>query len=174
MLSRLSHRTFVPRLIAGLVSCTIALFPLASLAQQQPPAASSSSSSSGQGAVDVGDAPEKNNPNSTSLPRRQLDRPPALVDPNGPAVSLQTSAALFYVAAGLNACGYDDELEGSDPIRLHVREQMRVALEATETARTPAMASAPTLPSTASPAAAETWPSTFPSLSISHLHPNSA
>jgi hypothetical protein len=138
MLSRLSHRTFVPRLFAGLISCTIALFPLASLAQQPTSGSSSStsSSSSAPGAVDVGDVPEKKAPSSTSAPRQQLDRPPALVDPNGPAISLQTSAALFYVAAGLNACGYDDELEASDPIRLHVREQMKVALEASEAART--------------------------------------
>jgi len=85
--------------------------------------------------VDVGDVPERKDPNTKPAPRQQIDRPPALVDPNGPAISLQTSAALFYLAAGLNACGYDDELEGSDPIRLHVREQMRLALAASETAR---------------------------------------
>src|SRR4051812_10163503 len=118
MLSRFSHRIFIPRLFAGLVSSAIALslFPAAALAQQQPPAPDSSSSSSGQGKVDVGDVPDRKDPNAKPAPRQQIDRPPALVDANGPAISLQTSAALFYVAAGLNACGYDDELEGSDPI----------------------------------------------------------
>ena len=136
MLFRLSHRTFVPRLFAGLISSAIALslFPSALLAQQQPAQGSSSSSSStSQGAVDVGDSKPAN---SNPAQRQMIDKPPALVDPNGPAISLQTSAALFYVAAGLNACGYDDELEGSDPVRLRVREQMRAALEASETART--------------------------------------
>ena len=75
------------------------------------------------------------NPKYNSRAQADIDSPPALVDPNGPAISLQTSAALFYVAAGLNACGYDDELEGSDPVRLRVREQMRLALAASETAR---------------------------------------
>lgn len=137
ILSRISPRTFVPHLFAGLISSAIvfASFPAALLAQQPAPG-SSSSSPTGQGTVDVGDTPDNKLPHSTSAPRQVLEKPPALVDPNGPAISLQTSAALFYVAAGLNACGYDDELEGSDPIRLRVREQIRVALEASETART--------------------------------------
>jgi hypothetical protein len=133
MLFRISHRTIVSPLFAGLISSAIAFALPSALLAQQPPQSSSSTS---QGAVDVGDTPDRKDPNSSSAPRQVLEKPPALVDPTGPAISLQTSAALFYVAAGLNACGYDDELEGSDPIRQHVREQMRVALEASETART--------------------------------------
>ena len=62
-------------------------------------------------------------------------RPPALVDPNGPSVSLQTSEALFDVAVALNACGYDDELATSDPLRAHIREQVNLALQESAAAR---------------------------------------
>lgn len=42
---------------------------------------------------------------------------------------------MFDMAAGLNACGYDDELETSDPVRRHVRDQINAALLASEAAR---------------------------------------
>src|SRR5271165_3827987 len=56
-------------------------------------------------------------------------KPPALVDPAGPAISLQTSEAVFDVAVALNACGYDNGLAESDPIREHIREQVNQATE---------------------------------------------
>ncbi len=62
-------------------------------------------------------------------------KPPALVDPAGPAVSLQTSEAIFDVAVALNACGYDDELATSDPIRQHVRDEVNQALQESAPAR---------------------------------------
>jgi hypothetical protein len=62
-------------------------------------------------------------------------KPPALVDPAGPAVSLQTSEALFDVAVALNACGYDDELATSDPLRSRVRDQVNQALQDSAPAR---------------------------------------
>lgn len=82
--------------------------------------------------MDAGDLPAGK---AASAPRQVLEQPPALVDPNGPAISLQTNEAMFTMAAGLNACGYDDELEASDPIRLHVREQMNMAMQSSESAR---------------------------------------
>ncbi len=60
---------------------------------------------------------------------------PALIDPAGPEISLQTSESLFYVAAALNSCGYDDGLEESDPVRARVRQQMNEALEASAAAQ---------------------------------------
>ena len=63
------------------------------------------------------------------------EKPPALADPAGPAVSLETSEALFYVAVALNACGYDNGLADSDPIRMHVRDQVNQALQQSEAAR---------------------------------------
>ena len=65
----------------------------------------------------------------------RLPKPPALVDPSGPAVSLQTSEALFDVAAALNACGYDAGLEGSDPVRRQVREAVNQATQASPAAQ---------------------------------------
>jgi hypothetical protein len=70
-----------------------------------------------------------------SAPQIRPEKPPAIVDPAGPTVSLQTSEALFYVAVGLNACGYDNGLSASDPIRTHVREQVNQALQQSEAAR---------------------------------------
>ena len=60
---------------------------------------------------------------------------PALIDPAGPSFSLQTSEALFDIAVALNACGYDNGLADSDPIRTHVREQVNQATEQSATAR---------------------------------------
>ncbi len=53
---------------------------------------------------------------------------PALIDPAGPAISLQTSETLFDIAVALNTCGYDNGLDSSDPIRVHVREQVNQAV----------------------------------------------
>jgi tetratricopeptide (TPR) repeat protein len=53
---------------------------------------------------------------------------PALIDPAGPSVSLNDSEALFDIAVALNACGYDNGLAESDPIRAHVREQVNQAI----------------------------------------------
>jgi tetratricopeptide (TPR) repeat protein len=77
-------------------------------AQQGPPSSSSSSSSSAPNVPEV--------------------KPPAIIDPNGPQIGLQTSEPLFFVAAALNACGYDDGLEESDPVRAHVRSQVNAAI----------------------------------------------
>src|SRR5271156_220438 len=54
----------------------------------------------------------------------------ALVNTAGPDVSLQNSEALFDIAAALNACGYDQGLASSDPVRQQVREQVNQALQA--------------------------------------------
>ncbi len=63
-------------------------------------------------------------------------KPPALIDPAGPAVSLESSEALFDIAAALNACGYDNGLETSDPIRARVRAQVAQQIEQSAAAQT--------------------------------------
>jgi tetratricopeptide (TPR) repeat protein len=60
---------------------------------------------------------------------------PALVNTAGPDISLQNSEALFDIAAALNACGYDQGLAVSDPLRQQVREQVNQALQASSDAR---------------------------------------
>ncbi len=73
---------------------------------------------------------------SLSHPQPTPPKPPAaLVDPTGPAISLVTSESLFDVAVALNACGYDQELEASDPLRAHIRQQVNTYLQGSAQAR---------------------------------------
>ena len=94
----------------GLVAC-VAVSSTETRAQQAPSSSGSVSSSS-----------------SVPTPPPPI-KPPAIIDPAGPQISLQTSESLFFVAAALNSCGYDAGLEQSDPVRLHVREQVFAALQ---------------------------------------------
>ncbi|WP_229669071.1 tetratricopeptide repeat protein [Edaphobacter acidisoli] len=63
--------------------------------------------------------------------------PPRIAQPNpgGSAVTLETSEPLFYIAAGLNACGYDDDLAASAPIRLKIRDEINSELAVSAEAR---------------------------------------
>src|SRR5580704_16055607 len=60
---------------------------------------------------------------------------PALLNTTGPDITLQNSEALFDIAAALNACGYDQGLAASDPVRQEVREQVNQALQASSDGR---------------------------------------
>jgi tetratricopeptide (TPR) repeat protein len=66
---------------------------------------------------------------------RPQPKAPALVDTAGPDVSLQNSEALFDIAVALNACGYDQGLSVSDPLRQQVREQVNLVLRGSADAR---------------------------------------
>ncbi len=100
------------------VSCLLAgLLPAVSHAQ------SSSSSSKGQ----------QSSSSSQALPPRE--KAPSLVDPAGPTISLVSSEPVFVMAAALNACGYDEGLEESAPVRKKVREEINQALAKSEDAR---------------------------------------
>jgi hypothetical protein len=77
------------------------------------------------------------------------EKAPSLIDPAGPTISLISSEPVFIMAAALNACGYDEGLEDSAPIRKHVRDEMNQALAKSEDARPSATRSAFTSPSTA-------------------------
>jgi tetratricopeptide (TPR) repeat protein len=59
----------------------------------------------------------------------------ALLNTTGPDITLQNSEALFDIAAALNACGYDQGLSASDPVRQQVREQMNQVLQGSSDAR---------------------------------------
>jgi len=63
------------------------------------------------------------------------EKAPSLVDPAGPTISLTNSEPLFVMAAALNACGYNEGLEQSAPVRAKVREEMNLALVKSEDAR---------------------------------------
>jgi tetratricopeptide (TPR) repeat protein len=60
---------------------------------------------------------------------------PALLNSPGPDITLQNSEALFDIAVALNACGYDQGLAASDPVRQQVREQVNQALQGSADAR---------------------------------------
>ena len=63
------------------------------------------------------------------------EKAPTLVDPAGPTVSLISSEPVFVMAAALNACGYDEGLDESAPVRRRVRDEIDQALRKSEDAR---------------------------------------
>jgi tetratricopeptide (TPR) repeat protein len=75
---------------------------------------------------------------STSIPNQQIQREkaPSLVDPAGPTISLTSSESVFFMASALNACGYEEALDDSAPVRKRVRDEMNAALAKNEAART--------------------------------------
>ena len=87
---------------------------------------SSSSSSSSS------DRPTNHNPNDVNPTLRPRA---ARVEQGGAAVTLEVQEPLFDVAAALNACGYDADLDKSAPVRAEVRADMNSALAQSETAR---------------------------------------
>jgi len=50
---------------------------------------------------------------------------------NRPNVSLETSETLFTVLTAINTCGYDQELNSSDPLRTQIRSEVAKAVENT-------------------------------------------
>jgi hypothetical protein len=72
---------------------------------------------------------------SSSSQGFQQEKAPSLVDPAGPTVSLVSSEPVFLMAAALNACGYDEGLDESAPVRKRVRSEIDQALAKSEDAR---------------------------------------
>jgi tetratricopeptide (TPR) repeat protein len=75
---------------------------------------------------------------SSSTPDSQAATPiPRIAQPEagGSAITLETSEPLFYLAAALNACGYDAGLAESSPVRLKVREEINAELAESAPAR---------------------------------------
>jgi tetratricopeptide (TPR) repeat protein len=73
--------------------------------------------------------------NSSVQGVQQKEKAPSLIDPAGPTISLVSSEPLFVMTAALNACGYDQGLEQSAPVRKRVRDEMDQALAKSEDAR---------------------------------------
>jgi tetratricopeptide (TPR) repeat protein len=63
------------------------------------------------------------------------EKAPTLIDAAGPTISLISAEPVFLMAAALNACGYDDGMDESAPVRKRVRDEMNLALEKSEDAR---------------------------------------
>jgi tetratricopeptide (TPR) repeat protein len=72
---------------------------------------------------------------SSSAPGFAQEKAPSLVDPAGPTISLVSSEPVFLMASALNACGYDEGLDESAPIRKRVRDEINQALAKSEDAR---------------------------------------
>ena len=94
---------------------------LATISFAQSSSSSSQSSSSGKG------------PSSGQVYAQE--KAPSLIDPAGPTVSLISSEPVFVMAAALNACGYDEGIEDSSPVRKRVRDEMNQAFAQSEEAR---------------------------------------
>jgi tetratricopeptide (TPR) repeat protein len=88
------------------------------VARAQSSSSSSSQSSSSQGG-----------------PQYAREKAPTLIDPAGPSISLISAEPVFIMGAALNACGYDEGIESSDPIRKRVRDEVAEALTRSEDAR---------------------------------------
>jgi hypothetical protein len=64
-----------------------------------------------------------------------MEKAPSLVDPAGPTISLVSYESVFLMAATLNACGYDEGIDESAPVRKRVRDEINQALARSEDAR---------------------------------------
>ncbi len=73
---------------------------------------------------------------SSNGPTYAQEKAPTLIDPAGPTVSLISAEPVFVMAAALNACGYDEGLDDSAPVRKHIRDEMNQAFAKSEEART--------------------------------------
>ncbi len=121
---RVSQMRFLPfrSFLSIAVTLCLSIGTLGSFAEAQSPAQSGSSGaqSSSSSSAEAG------------VPR---EKAPSLIDPAGPTISLISSEPLFLMAAALNACGYDEGLQDSAPIRQRVRDEMNQALAKSEDAR---------------------------------------
>ena len=135
-------RRFSPCLLLGLLLAG-ALAALPSLAQQSQnppprPAQSQSqepSSSSHVPNLNPTEIPSTIPPAPVQLPKSANPGAPALIDPAGPTVSLETSEAMFDIGVALNACGYDKGLDESAPVRKRVRDEVNQATQASAAAQ---------------------------------------
>jgi tetratricopeptide (TPR) repeat protein len=96
-----------------------------SRAQQQPPSSSSSSSSSSS------DTPAQDRSGTSSSSPIPRNGP----EVSGSGITLETSEPLFYVASALNACGYDESLAESAPVRIAIRQEINDVLAGSAPAR---------------------------------------
>ena len=88
-----------------------------------------------QGAPSVLAQASSSSQQSSSSSQPMQEKSPSLVDPAGPTISLVNLEPVFFMAAALNACGYDEGLDESAPVRQRVREEMNAAFAKSEDAR---------------------------------------
>ena len=110
-----------PRPLQSFAFFSAAILALLAALAAVPAAAQRSSSSSSQ--------------SSSSGQVYAREKAPSLIDPAGPTISLISAEPVFVMAAALNACGYDEGLEESSPVRKHIRDEMNQAFAQSEDAR---------------------------------------
>jgi tetratricopeptide (TPR) repeat protein len=108
--------SFSAGLSAAMLCLLAGLPPVVARAQSTPGSSAKSQSSSSSGNI-------------------VQEKAPSLVDPAGPTISLVSSEPVFLMAAALNACGYDEGLDESEPVRKRIRDEMNQALAQSENAR---------------------------------------
>jgi len=113
-------------------ACAVAAVLLASTPFLSAQDDNQSSSSSGKPGKSNGKQAQSS---SSTGPAFSQEKAPSLVDPAGPAISIVPSETLFTMVATLNACGYDEGLAESDPLRQRLRDEINQALAASEDAR---------------------------------------
>ena len=109
-----------------------ALALVLAVAATAAPAQSSSSSSAQQSSSSSSNstvAAPDNTPNVSPLGRS------ATITAAGSSTTLETSEPLFDLAVALNACGYDADLDHSDPLRKAVRADVDAAIAASPDAQ---------------------------------------
>ena len=117
-----------PALAAALLLCLSG----SALAQ----GSSSSSSSSSSDHTPDAHLNQQQQPQQGPDDLNPINRPRAAqIERGGAAVTLETNEPLFQIAAGLNACGYDADLDKSAPVRAKIRADMNAALADSEEAR---------------------------------------
>lgn len=103
------------------IAASVLLAGLSTAASAQAGSSSSSSSS----------VPNSTVSTDKTTPAPRIAQPEA----GGSAITLETNEPLFDLAVALNACGYDNDLSASNPVRLKVREQVNTELTNSSAAR---------------------------------------
>jgi hypothetical protein len=116
-------------ILSAAVSCLLAGLSVPA-SHAQSPDSGSANNSSGKSAKNQSSSSQS----SSSQPVQQ-EQAPSLIDPAGPTISMVSSEPVFLMAAALNACGYDEGLDESAPVRQHVRDEINQALAKSEDAR---------------------------------------
>jgi hypothetical protein len=113
----------------SILLASVLLLSLPVIAQNSSSSSSSSNPDTQPHSQNDYPANKPNDVNPTLRPRA------ARVEEGGAAVTLEVQEPLFDIAAALNACGYDADLNKSAPVRAEVRADMNAALASSESAR---------------------------------------
>jgi tetratricopeptide (TPR) repeat protein len=75
-------------------------------------------------------------PESRREPEKKVEPQEKPPQGNTPQIQLQTSESLFATLVAINSCGYDQDLQNSDPLRAQIRTEVAAAISASADATT--------------------------------------